>query len=326
MISVVGKDNMNYITNNHERFPNNVLDIQEIIVDTAHYKMYPFRFRGLYDLYNYLKADPEINRKVWNNRLASLDNYSDFAGEPYEKAVESLLKDVDPGYEEFLRIENKVNANVGRIHKYQTIKTVAGGHVNVPAYSSGSPYIYDASRIITKPKFVTINIMLSYRCGTNKKQVFNRAIIITNIVKALEREGYTVNINAFELSYEGNELFKLIFEIKHFGEKINYQALYKSLCKVEFLRRLCFRVLETSDVKLDWQDGYGITCEEDFTKEVLKLKRNDLYFDQPFSIGVYGHNIVEDFESIAKHLQLDKIINVEREKQKFKENVKVFKR
>ena len=317
---------MNYITSNHQRFPNNVLEIQKIIIDTAHYIIYPFRFRGLYDLYNYLKSEPEINKEVWNNRLASIDNSQNFAGEPYEKALESLLQDVDPGYEEFLRIENKVNANLGRVHKYQTIKTVAGGHVNVPLYTSGSPYIYEASRIITKPKFVTVNIMLSYNCGTDKEQVFNRAIIITNIVKALEKAGYSVNINAFELSYVANELFKMVFEIKHFGEKINYQALYKSLCKVEFLRRICFRVLETSDVKHNWEDGYGITCGEKFTKKVLKLGKNDLYFDQPSNLDISGYDIVKDFENTAYHLQLNRMINVEKEKQKFKENVKVLRK
>ncbi|MBQ8892093.1 MAG: hypothetical protein IJ068_04495 [Bacilli bacterium] len=318
---------MKYITNNHERFPENVLEIQVINVDDNKYIVYPFRFRGLYDLYNYLNSNPKINYEVWSkNNLASINGEFSFAGDAYEDALKSLLGDVDPGYQEFLKVENKVNANLGRVHKYEKIRTVAGGHVNVPLYASGSPFIYEASRVINKPKFITVNIALSYFWGTSKSQVFNRAIIITNIVKALEKAGYSVNINAFELSSESNELFKMIFEIKHFGEKINYQAMYKSLCRVEFLRRLCFRVLETSDVKEDWEHGYGSTCGRNFTKKVLKLKKDDLYFDQPREMDIYGRNLVEDFENAADYLKLSNIIDVEREKNKFKENVKVLKK
>ena len=316
---------MEYITNNHEKFPQNVLEPYVVIINNRHYTVYPFQFKGLYDLYNYLKSDPEINKYVFKGHLASIGNSYSFAGKSYNEAVDDLIGDIDPGYEEFLRIEKKLNSGKGLVHKYEQIKSVAGGHVNVPLYTAGSPLIYEASRIVSKPKFININITLSYYYGTSKSQVFNRAVIITNIIKALEREGYTVNVNAFELNDEGNELFKMLFDIKNYGGKISYPALYKSLCNVEFLRRICFRILETSDVKNSWKFGYGHTCDRDFARKVLKLNKGDLFFSEPREIGIYGDDIGKDFDAAIKYLKLGNIIDTEKEKRVLKERVRSLK-
>ena len=312
--------------NNYIEHPYNIYLPDEIVVDNAKYNLYLARFNNIYELYEYLKSNPRINDIVFSE-LASEKENSNFAGKPYEEALEDLILEDDPGYEEFLMIQKDLNnARKELIHKYQTVKTVAGGHLNVPAYSAGNPLCYETEERIVKPKFVRIHISLSYYWGTTKNQVLHRAIIITNVLKALEKAGYSVDLNAFELSEDADELIYIVVQLKKYGEKLNMSALYKSLCHVEFLRRILFRVLETMDVKNDWMHGYGSTCNETFTRKVLNFGKNDIFFDRPRNMGICGSDLAEDFENAIRHLKLEDKIDVEKAKKEFSEQVKILEK
>ena len=317
---------MNKNEKNYIRFPNNIFEVENISINNDKYKLYLARFRNLYEIYEYLKSNPTINREVFDE-LSSETGSRSFAGKPYDMAVEDLISDKDLDYCEFLKLQGEINnARKMEIHKYRTVGTVAGGHLNIPAYSMGIPLCYETEEKIKKPKFVKIHVMLSYYCGTTKEQVLNRAIIITNILKALERAGYNVDLNTFELSYESNELVYIIVDIKKHGSTLNMQALYKTLCNVEFLRRILFRILETLDVKYSWNNGYGCTCSESFTRKVLKFNNNDIFFDQPREMGIMGNDLAEDFENAIEHLNLGDKIDVEYAKQQFRNNVKILRK
>ncbi len=317
---------MEKIPQNFKTFPKNVWEPRQVQTSEENYTLFGFHFKGIQDFYDFLKKEPRINKEVWGGGLESINNDADFAGEPYESAVEKLVREMDPGYQEYLQIQKNIHAKAAKVHEYQLIKSVAGGMVNPVDYTTGSPTIYRSSRLITKPKFLTIDTQVAYLSHTSKSQVFNRAIIITNLIRALERKGYNVDVNSFMLAYKDDELIQAIFQIKQHGERTNYQSLYKSLVDVEFFRRLCFRLMEVSDVENDWSWGYGRTAEESLAREVLKLKKDDIYFDQPSEMGIYGHDIGDDFENAIEHLGLEKIIDVPREKEILEECVKVLRK
>ena len=314
-----------YETENYIRFPDNVFEPEDVLIDNEVYKLYMARFGNLYDLYEYLKSNPKINKDIFY-RLHSIIGSSNFAGKPYEEALEDLISDIDSGYDEFLKLQSDINnAKNVEIHKYRMTRTVAGGHLNVPAYSMGNPLCYETEEKIKKPRFLTIHVALSYYWGTTKSQVLHRAIIITNILKALESAGYNVDLKAFELSDNCNELVYIVVDIKKYGGKLNMQALYKTLCHVEFLRRILFRVLETMNVKNDWEDGYGSTCTEGFARKLLKCDNNDIFFDQPRAMGINGEDLADDFENAINHLNLQDKIDVEKAKREFSNEAKILK-
>lgn len=309
---------------NQTRFSNNIFEPEKIKVGRNNYQMYRASFNNLYALYEYLKNDPEINHDVFY-KLSSIKGSYDFAGKPYEQALEDLVGEVDPGYEEFLKLQSDLNnAKKGKIHKFRLVRTVAGGHLNIPAYCAGNPLCYETEERISKPKFITIHVSLSYYWGTSKDQVLHRAIIITNIIKALEKAGYSVDLNTFEMSQEGNELAYIIVQLKKHGGRLNMSALYKTLCHVEFLRRILFRILETLDVQNSWCEGYGQTCSEDFIRKALRLGKDDIFFDQPREMGINGDDLADDFENAIRHLNLEDKINVEKAKREFREDTKVL--
>lgn len=312
---------------NYKEFPDNVQKPSKIELLSRTYTICGYRFRGLQDFYEFLKKDPKVNLEIWKpNNLQSVKGDFNFAGEEYDVAVEKLIRDVDPGYQEYLRIQKNLHAKYGKSHQYEPIKTIAGGAIDPVAYTTGSPTIYQSSRLVSKPKFITIDTQVAYYWGTSKKQVFNRALIITNLISALEKIGYNVDVNSFMIAENENEIIKSIFEIKRHGQRTNYQTLYKSLVDVEFFRRLCFRLIEISDVKTDWLSGYGETCSERKVRRILNLKKEDIYFDQPRSMGISGNDIGDDFESAIKHLKLEDKINVKKEKEVLRNSVKVLRR
>ena len=307
-------------------YPGIVFDPEKKIVGSDTYTVYKVRFNSLYSLYEYLKSNPPTNDIVFH-KLHSETGDFDFAGKPYFEAVEDLVSIVDPGYDEFLKLQKSINgAKNIKTHKYRLVRTVAGGRLNNVAYCVGSPLCYESEELISKPKFIQIHVTLSYVFTTSKSQVLNRAIIITNIVKALEDAGYNVGLNTFELSEEEDELVYILVQIKKYGERINLQRLYKTLCHVEFLRRILFRILETTDVKCDWENGYGCTCSEQFTRKFLDFDDNDIFFDQPREMGIKGRDLADDFENAIKHLQLEDKIDVQKVKEEFSNSVKSLKK
>lgn len=311
---------------NHKIYPTQIFAPERKKIGSDVYTVYKARFTSLYALYEYLKSKPKTNRIVFR-RLHSETGDFDFAGKPYAEAVEDLVSTVDPGYEEFLELQKDLNNGKNKkVHQYKMVRTVAGGHLNVPAYSAGMPLCYETEERISKPKFVQLHVSLSYYCGTTKQQVLHRAIIITNIIKALENAGYSVGLNTFELSYDSDELLYIVVQIKKHGERINMSRLYKTLCHVEFLRRILFRVLETLDVTNDWEDGYGRTCSENFARKALKMDDNDIFIDQPSEMGIHGKDLATDFENAIKHLHLEDKIDVEKAKREFAESAHSLKK
>lgn len=304
---------------NYKKYPSQIFAPEKKKIDSNSYTVYKARFSSLYDLYAYLKSNPKTNRSVFRRLHSETGSYQ-FAGKPYAEAVEDLIATVDPGYEEFLELQKDLNyAKNQKVHQYKMVRTVAGGHLNIPAYSAGAPLCYETEERVHKPKFVQLHVSLSYYCGTTKKQVLHRAIIVTNIIKALENAGYSVGLNTFELSEDGDELLYIVVQIKKHGERINMSRLYKTLCHVEFLRRILFRILETLDVTNDWEDGYGCTCSENFARKALKLDEHDIFIDQPSEMGIQGQDLATDFENAIKHLHLEDKIDVEKAKREFAE-------
>lgn len=310
-------------TANHIKFPDNIFEAENIEVDGEVYRLLKARFSNLYELYDFLKSDPEINTDIFKH-LESVYGHESFAGKPYREAVEDLIGETDSGYDEFLELQNDLNVKKGTVHKYNVVRTVVGGRVHIPSFSAGSPYCFETEELVKKPKFVRLHVNLSYFGYTTKKQVLNRAIIITNIIRALERAGYNVDVNAFSMSRCYDEIAYVIIQIKRHGGRLDMQAIYKTLCRVEFLRRITFRIRETMDFRNDWQTGYGSTCDEYFVRTLLQLSKTDIFFDQPQNMGIFGNDLASDFEHAIDHLNLQDKIDVERAKAEFSKTSKIL--
>ena len=302
---------------NTKRFPHNMQEPKKS--RHTRFTVYNANFNGLNDLYKYLKSKPTINREIFQMCSSSLGG-TKFAGAPYFVALEELVKPPRDGYGDFLKLAESLEDDaLDYVEEYTNIKSVGGGAVDIPSYVAGNPLCYRSSRKIEEPKFVRINIDLGYAYHTTKEQVLHRAIIIAALVNAFEKAGYMVSIDTFELAQKYEELVRINVNIKNGQESFNKAALFKTLCHVEFLRRVLFRVLETMNLKHKaWQEDYGEVVEEDDSRDVLGLTENDLYIRQPCEMGIEGYDIVDDFKSVIRRLNIDDKVDVGR----FKENLR----
>ena len=307
---------------NYVRFKNNISEPVKIKTRGGIITLYRANFDSLHDLYTYVKSNPKINRAVFE-RLHSVTNGSDFAGIPYQKAVNELIKPPRDGYSEFLTLSDRLDSStLDYVMEYEEVNAPGGGYIDVPSYVTGNPLCYRTSRKVAVPKFVKVNVALSYNCWTTKEQVLNRAVIISALVSAFEKAGYVVDINTFELSKVDDEYININVNIKDSNQTFNKASLYKSLCYVEFLRRILFRVLETLDVKYDdWGRGYGSTCGESSVRDIMKLGGNDIYIGEPSDMDICGDDIIRDLKNCLDCLNLEDKIDVDRFKDQFKQDV-----
>lgn len=310
---------------NIEVYPNIVFPPTDITVDNERYKYYLLKFDNLYSLHDYLKSKPYINRKIFS-RLSSRSSDNSFYGLPYDEAVDDLIDFSEQQYFEFAElIENLVNIRRGETQEYRTIRTAAGGHINNHLYSVGAPLCYETEERIKTPKYVSVYSAISYTVKTKKEQLFNRAIILISIVNALEKRGYNVDLNAFEMSTCEDEMVNIIVDLKGQNSKINFPALYKASFKVEFLRRILFGVLETACVEKPWGVDYGQTCKENLARKVLHIKDEDLYFGSPQELGVEGKNLEDDFKNSLRRLHIEDLFDVKLIDSEFQKQLKKIK-
>ena len=322
------------LPNNHLRFPHNIfppINVEmkskpsDSATDRSYYKLFVVRFNSLYELYDYLKSNPSINRYVFDTLESESEN-TDYYGKPYKEAVEDLIKEENHEYDEFLSLQNSIN-NAIKVdaHEYKKVRSVTGGQLNIPAYTVGDPMCFDSKVRIKKAKFIRMHVLISYNSRTTKSQVLNRAIIVANLVKALENAGYNIDLETFELSYLENEIEYTGIKIKNHGEKMKMSNLYKVLCHIEFFRRILFRVLETLDFENYWSSGYGYKCSKEFTCELLRIGKNDIFIDQPSKMGIKGRDLAEDFENMINYLNLTDKIDVEKAKEDFEKEAAKLK-
>ena len=312
---------------NYKLYPGNMSKPYEVRVKlgfkTNTYKIHEYTFSGLYDFYNFLKQAPEANTKTFK-ALASLGGYSTFAGDTYEEGLEKIVKP-SKSYSEFLQIEKSISKNYTAYDSFESTHSVIGGAIDVVRYVTGTPEIFITSKEKPIKQNVTINIQLAYNSDTTFEQLYNRAIIIVSLIKSLESQNYIVNVNTFMLGYDGDEIIKASFKIKRGGITVNSHDLFKSTCFPEFFRRLCFRLIEISDVNNSgWTRHYGATCDSELVRQILNLKQNDIYFDEPRKMGIEGKDIKLDFINCMAYLGLQDKMNVEKEANQLEASVKQY--
>ena len=323
---------MNRINDNYYRFSDNYKPVKFIkLSDGNFYYMYEVSFSNLTELYELLKSNPTLNKKIFVEE-SSQSNDIEFYGKPYEKALEDLVNLKENQYNEFMDIIKALGfTGIKNSYTYKKVKSPTGGYLRIPLYTAGHPLPYEVNKKIKSPDIITIHVSLGYKSETTKEQVLNRAIILISIVNALEARGHEVKISASELLYNTpsfpGEIVKISIDIKKYGKGINFTTLYKTLCPIEFLRRIIFRVIETIPVNhTRWNSNYGSVCNKEQVREILQLDDKTLYFGQPHELGIEGEDIEEDFQQCLESLNISDKISVKEITDDYKERIRKINR
>ena len=278
------------------------------------HSIYNIRFRNLTDLYDYLKENPTVNTRVFSSQ-ASLKSDKSFYGEPLDKSIEYIMGGYTKGFDNFLKTSDDLKKIGVEDQDDRTLKRgLYGGIPLAPLVAAGVPDCMLRYYRSEDVKYVTIYFNLAYPHFTTEAEIVNRGLATLYLIQALENKGYIVNFKAFELSHCNNETINISIDLKKPGDLfLNIEKCYFPIKAKEFLRRILFRVLESSEVtSRDWSGGYGRSASIEEMKDFFDAGSHDLIIAAPREMGICGENIYTDTLTLIKKLKIEEEFDVER--------------
>lgn len=275
-------------------------------------RIYNIHFYNITDLYDYIKSNPQINKSIFTKVASS--SPKEFYGVPLPQATEYLLGGYEKGFDNFLLASKDLKTiGIEDNNSYHFVRSVYGNVPIIPLIAAGVPDCMLARVVDDDVRVVNIQFSLSYPATTKDDQIINRGLATLFIVQALEEKGYIVNFNAFQISQVNDEIIYITINLKQPSDLfLNMQKCYYPIRAKEFLRRILFRVLESSDVtNRSWGENYGHSLSEDKIREFLKREKpnfqtTDLIIADPINMGITGNNIYADTLTMIKKLGVEK--------------------
>ena len=266
------------------------------------YDIMEYDFSSITSFIDYIDIAP-INRYIFRNPASesgdyyfcetrSLDEAKDLCKYGYHKDFDKLVE-LKSTLEKYI----KMSKTKSRQYNYYV------GYVpDVKAYLEGNP-LSMLNKENPKRKHIDIYYNSAILGNVSTNQIFNRGAVTLSLVEILENMGFSVGLYVFTMSLCSGQVHYAKFQLKSPNERLNIQKLYFPLCHPSFLRRLVFRLREsTPDIKYDWCDGYGRTCDDRMIRKVIDLKDNDIVICQPSEMNVYGNDIVDDANNMFDYI------------------------
>lgn len=268
-------------------------------------------FTSISDLVSYIKnAKPT---PWFENRECSLevsDKRTKFTKTRFFEEAMNLLE--NGWYEEAQKIEKELNLSNKNMFEKDDIKfiqSVAGFHPIVPNYLMGLPDCMVSSKIVPrKQKVVTLNLSISFSCVVSTKEIEEVCLKAFRIVKEIESKGCRVNFNIFYSgkAYE-SEIGKINYcviklKVKSANERLNVSKVCFPAIHPSMLRRILFRVVETSEVFTKrYTSGYGTPLSNNELVEVYKDIMKGEYLIPTKTYGNSSSTKAEDmYDNIIK--------------------------
>lgn len=286
--------------------------MRKYITEESGKTVYNLHFFGLKDLYDYLKSNPQINYRVFSI-LGSMDKDKSYAGATLEESIEYILQGYKKNLDSFLKANKRLQNSITEYKEDYVVKRSL--YAGVPIASLVAANIPDC-RLITEPEnsLEVRNVYYNLSCEylTTSSQIENRGLAALYLIQALEARGILVNFKAFSLTNTKTEISNVSIDLKRAGEeKLNIQKCYFPLSSKEFLRRIIFRIMETSDLKdPEWGNGYGHPATQSECREFYKAKPQDIVITSPMETGITGENIYKDTLNMIESLNLEKEFDV----------------
>lgn len=284
------------------------------------YDFFEQRFKSRQDLISYLK-DARTSLTFASRELSSQkknDGYNDWAKtKSFEEALELFESGWFEEFDTFLSQKKQIDKYFPYIAQRRNYhNSVCGGVPNVVNAIRNLPLSMRRTyKDNNNQNIITINYNCSYPWDTTKKQIFVNGLLTLSLIDFFESLGYRVDLKFYEISKTGNQILFTDVVLKSSGEKINLQKLYFAFCNPSFLRRLLFRVVETTPgLVREWTCGYGRCMPTDEVKKILNISDNNIFINWPEQMGVEGINLESDIRSFLDAIILKDYIKIDEDK------------
>jgi len=168
----------------------------------------------------------------------------------------------------------------------------------VKAYLEGSPLTMINKPVVRKP-LVTIFMNTSYAGNESRERIYTRGAIVLAAAEALELMGFMVDLRLFEMSFVDKDVHFSEYCLKRPDERVNLQKLYFPLCHPAWVRRLNFRLIETTpDMTEAWAGSYGIPAEVPLIRRVIGLEAGDILVPTIAELKLEGDDVLADAQKL----------------------------
>ena len=274
--------------------------------------VYNVKFDNLTDLYDYLKSNPEVNKRIFVSQ-ASIENEQSFSGENLSKSIEYLIKGYKNNLDNFLVVNKNLNKTTKEFTENRTLeRTMYGGFFQPALVAAGVPNCNFRYNRNSKKNVRNIYYNLAISGSETKNQIINRGIALLYIIESLEKAGELVNLKVFNLTQTDNEIINIELLLKKPGELfLDTEKCQFPLTSIEMTRRIILRVMESIEVnEIYWSLNYGDYFWEDEIRKFFNVKDYDLVIASPHQMGIQGINIYDDTISLIKALHLEEYFNL----------------
>lgn len=292
--------------------------------------LYNYHFNSFIDLISYLNKTPD-NSSVFSKLLSHSDDDLDWIGnESIEKAKNTVLNGSKINeINDIITINKSLEENLPFISKRRNIKASSYGfRPNISKFLNGNPN--SMYKLIRNTKYNNIDIIfsISFNGEINQNQILNRGICTLNLIKLLSNFGYDVNFRFLGLLCDRTyDIYKFsaLKEYIKFSIDINtfdLATLYYPLCDKSFYRRIIFSLIEKTPVKSGYWIDYGEPINDIDTLKNIDNIKDAAIITSPERLNIKGDNIIEDFISFYKRLNIEKYLDGN--KLEYDDNIKKF--
>lgn len=284
------------------------------------YELFEQKFKSRQDLISYLK-NAKTSLAFQFRELASQRVSEDSTEWTKTRSFDEALNLFECGwyqdFDKFLTQKKQIDKYFPYVAKKKSYHNYVCGSVpNVVNAINNLPLsmrkIYDDNH---QQNIVTIYYNSGYPWTTTQNQIFNNGLLTLSLIDFFDSLGYRVDFKFYEITKTGNQIMYIDTILKAAGERINLQKVYFAFCNPSFLRRLMFRVTETTQgLDKEWIYGYGKCMQTEEIKNILGINDNNIFINWPAQMGVKGENIEEDIESFLTTVALKDYIKIDDEK------------
>ena len=269
-----------------------------------------FVFDSLEDYLGYLETAEVL--PPFDRGQASEAGSAEFTGtSSLEEAVELCRFGWHEGMGQLVGLVETIKRALDlKLEARRTFHDYVGFAPDVKAYLEGSPL-----SMVNKPnppkKRVVIYMNTSCDGSERAACIYHRGAIVLAIAEVLEMMGYLVDLRLFEMSFVEEDVHFSEFRLKMPDERVNLGKLHFPLCHPSWVRRLNFRLIETSPNMTDgWAGSYGIPAESALIRLVLDLGPDDILVPTVRELGIQGQDVRADaqllFDRVNVGLPADK--------------------
>lgn len=212
-----------------------------------------------------------------------------------EEAMQLCRFGWNDGFGNLVALVEKVKRNLDIIiDPNRTYHDYVGFAPDVKAFLEGSPLTMINKPAINRP-LVRVYMNTSYAGNERNERIYSRGAIVLAIVEALELMGFMVDLRLFEMSFVDKDIHFSEYRLKQLDERVNLRKLYFPLCHPAWVRRLNFRLIETSPNMTDaWAGCYGIPAETPMIRMVLGLGESDILIPTIEEMKLEGEDVLAD--------------------------------